>query len=589
VATRLHAPESSSRDLRSHRTRRSPRARRLAASASLKARRRAASAGLALLMAAASAGGARAQQLNLAAFAPSAQPALTFIIPQPLPAPHGSLQLALAFDYARDPLRVTSLCGPSSPGDRACAGDLTSADARVAQLGSTTLLVDLALFDALSLSLSAPMAIADAALDGGLSSTRAGLGDLGVAVSGGWAAQRGTAVGWSVGASLPTAREGTFAGEHGVTLTPSLSISQTLGRLSIAGRVGYHLRRRQVVFGIEQDDELLVGVGARYALQPALAIVADYWALLGIGGRRFTRAEAPAEIDLGVRLGSTRDLQLDLGIGTRAWPGDQGAGAPAFRGFFVLRHAFDTAVCSSGPEDYDGWQDADGCADLDNDLDGIPDSADACPNDAEDHDGFADEDGCPDLDNDADGIPDSQDLCPDHSEDRDGFQDLDGCPEPDNDADGVADGRDRCPLDPEDRDGFDDEDGCPEPGPGRPTVTLSGSRLLMSDRVYFDDQADTLHPMSGPALDALAATMKSLTGHPRVRVEGHTDDSGNPQANIDLSYRRARAVVEYLKAAGVPAEQLEYVGRGSSEPLAPNSSPEGRALNRRVEFVVIRP
>jgi len=253
----------------------------------------------------------------------------------------------------------------------------------------------------------------------------------------------------------------------------------------------------------------------------------------------------------------------------------------------VLRAALDTATCSSGPEDYDGWQDADGCADLDNDGDGIPDTADACPNDAEDRDGFADADGCPDPDNDADGLVDARDLCPDHSEDRDGFQDLDGCPEPDNDGDGVADGQDRCGLDPEDRDGFDDEDGCPEPGPGHPTVTLSGSRLLMSDRIFFEDEADTLHPMSMPALDALAAAMQSLAGHPRVRVEGHTDDSGNPQANIDLSYRRARAVVEYLKAQGVPAERLEYVGRGSAQPLAPNTTAEGRALNRRVEFVVI--
>jgi outer membrane protein OmpA-like peptidoglycan-associated protein len=173
------------------------------------------------------------------------------------------------------------------------------------------------------------------------------------------------------------------------------------------------------------------------------------------------------------------------------------------------------------------------------------------------------------------------------SEDRDGFQDQDGCPEPDNDADGIADGSDRCRLDPEDRDGFEDDDGCPEPGPGRPSVTVSGSRLLMSDRVYFEDEADTIRSVSTVALDALASTLKSLPGHPRVRVEGHTDDTGNPQYNVDLSYRRARAVVEYLKAQGVPAEQLEHVGRGSAFPIAPNTSPEGRALNRRVEFVLV--
>jgi OOP family OmpA-OmpF porin len=142
-------------------------------------------------------------------------------------------------------------------------------------------------------------------------------------------------------------------------------------------------------------------------------------------------------------------------------------------------------------------------------------------------------------------------------------------------------------MDPEDHDDFEDADGCPEPGPGRPTVTISGSRLLMSDRIYFEDEADTIRPVSTVALDTLAATLKSLPGRPRVRVEGHTDDSGNPQYNIDLSYRRARAVVEYLKAQGVDPAQLEYVGRGSQDPIASNKSAEGRALNRRVEFVVI--
>ena len=63
----------------------------------------------------------------------------------------------------------------------------------------------------------------------------------------------------------------------------------------------------------------------------------------------------------------------------------------------------------------------------------------------EDFDGFEDSDGCPDLDNDGDGIPDARDLCPNSPEDKDGYQDADGCPDPDNDEDGVLDAQDHCP------------------------------------------------------------------------------------------------------------------------------------------------
>jgi outer membrane protein OmpA-like peptidoglycan-associated protein len=306
-----------------------------------------------------------------------------------------------------------------------------------------------------------------------------------------------------------------------------------------------------------------------------------------VGGRSLRRAESPAEIDLGLRVGHLDLGELDLGVGTAAWPGERGAGAPGVRAFLSLRRALFGSTCETGPEDRDGFADQDGCNDPDNDGDGLLDAVDACPNDAEDRDGFADDDGCPDFDNDADGLPDAQDLCPDASEDADGFQDRDGCPEPDNDQDGVLDGADRCRLEPEDRDGFEDEDGCPEPGPEHPVVTRSGSRLLLSDRVYFEDESDTLRAVSTPQLSALATTFKSLPGSPRLRVEGYSDDSGDPQHNLDLSYRRARAVVEFLKQQGIAAERLDYVGKGAADPLAPNDSPEGRALNRRVEFVLL--
>lgn len=66
----------------------------------------------------------------------------------------------------------------------------------------------------------------------------------------------------------------------------------------------------------------------------------------------------------------------------------------------------------------------------DRDADGFPDRDDKCPTDTEDYDSFEDGDGCPDLDNDLDGILDVDDLCPVNPEDKDGDNDADGCPEP---------------------------------------------------------------------------------------------------------------------------------------------------------------
>ena len=102
----------------------------------------------------------------------------------------------------------------------------------------------------------------------------------------------------------------------------------------------------------------------------------------------------------------------------------------------------------------------------DRDGDGYKDDVDQCPDDPEDFDGFEDEDGCPDPDNDKDGILDGDDECPLVPEDYDGDADEDGCPEGDDgdrDGDGIPDSIDQCPDDPEDLDGFEDKDGCPDP------------------------------------------------------------------------------------------------------------------------------
>jgi outer membrane protein OmpA-like peptidoglycan-associated protein len=73
----------------------------------------------------------------------------------------------------------------------------------------------------------------------------------------------------------------------------------------------------------------------------------------------------------------------------------------------------------------------------------------------------------------------------------------------------------------------------------------------------------------------------------KVRVEGHTDDTGPEDVNMRLSQQRANSVRDYLVRKGVSAHRIEAKGYGESKPLEPGTSDSARAANRRVEFVVV--
>ena len=393
--------------------------------------------------------------------------------------------------------------------------------------------------------------------------------------------------------SLPTG-SATFAAARYWSSDPSVLVSYEVGSLTLAGELGYLLRKRASLVDVgvgangqlEIDDELHLAVGARYALHPRVALIAEVTSHMGFPGRSARANEFPMDGNLGARFTAAPGFTIDVGGGTSLV---SGYGAPDYRFFTIARYATEHEPCAAGPEDFDGFEDGDFCADPDNDADGIPDDVDECPNDAEDVDGFLDEDGCPDADNDADGILDAADQCPMQSEDLDGYQDTDGCPEPDNDEDGILDGVDQCPMEPEDQDHYEDDDGCPEPGPAEAVVTVTDTRILISERVYFEFDRDTIRSVSLPLLDQVASVIADLPENRVVRVEGYTDSEGVHGYNVDLSYRRARAVVEYLTSKGVARARLDYVGYGDRNPVAPNDSVDGRALNRRVEFTIIEP
>ena len=283
-----------------------------------------------------------------------------------------------------------------------------------------------------------------------------------------------------------------------------------------------------------------------------------------------------------------RNSFLTLGGGAGVVPGK--AGNPRARAFIGIifepnigdrdgdGYKDDVDACPSEPEDFDDFEDADGCPEPDNDKDGILDEddkcplnpedkdefededgcpegnkndrdgdgllddVDQCPDDPEDFDKFQDEDGCPDPDNDQDGILDVDDLCPNDPEDKDGWEDEDGCPDPDNDKDRILDNDDRCPNEPETRNGFEDEDGCPDRG----RVILTGTKIEILDKVFFEYNKAIIKSESFPILDAVAATLEGNPDIQLIEVQGHTDERGNDAYTLDLSTKRAAAVKQYL-------------------------------------------
>jgi OOP family OmpA-OmpF porin len=124
----------------------------------------------------------------------------------------------------------------------------------------------------------------------------------------------------------------------------------------------------------------------------------------------------------------------------------------------------------------------------------------------------------------------------------------------------------------------------PPPAPRPPPAVLPKSLNLQGG--YFELNSATLTDDSHGVLDSAAA---DLAAHAELKVElqGHTDSSGSDAHNLDLSQRRAESVRDYLISRGVAAAQVTAKGYGEAQPIADNSTPAGRALNRRVVMVVI--
>jgi len=342
---------------------------------------------------------------------------------------------------------------------------------------------------------------------GGLQST--GLGDLRIEAKGKLVRSSTKGVAWLVGLTVPTSfgaggndylGDDLPSGRGGV----AAHIDIAGGKMRLGANAGVLLRKPRKVYASEVGQQLTYGAGAAYNVTEDFSLIGE-----AFGRTALTAIEldaSPMEVGGGMRAQATDSVSVLAGGGVGVIGG---IGSPGLRFLMSVGYAPDLGdtdgdgitnmrdKCPLIEEDFDDFEDSDGCPENDNDGDRREDSIDKCPNDKEDIDGFEDEDGCPEYDNDNDGILDAKDrcpndaedgrapyakdgcpadkrdsdddgvsdlddACPDAYEDEDGFEDWDGCPEADNDHDGIADDDDSCPLCPEDVDGFEDGDGCPD-------------------------------------------------------------------------------------------------------------------------------
>ncbi len=196
-------------------------------------------------------------------------------------------------------------------------------------------------------------------------------------------------------------------------------------------------------------------------------------------------------------------------------------------------------------------------------------------------------------DRDRDGVIDPDDRCPDEPAgprpdprrtgcprvERERAVTVEVVPDVDRDGDGVLDPSDACPDDAGVATGDPTTTGCPR-------VFVRADRVVITQQPRFDVDRDVILAESVPLLTEVAAVLERHTELALIEVQGHTDDQGTASRNMDLSRRRAGSIRAWLVGHGIAPERLRAEGYGESRPIADNGTMEGRASNRRVEFVV---
>jgi hypothetical protein len=283
--------------------------------------------------------------------------------------------------------------------------------------------------------------------------------------------------------TVPTAQDQSFAGHPEPTGELRWLTELSYLTTSIQTTAGIRLRDEVEAASEALGHDLPWGVAALWTFlqsESKSRLVAALEAHGNIGLRPSFAAEIASPVLTGASLRwLAEDWSLIAGLEAGI---NGGLGGPRWRG--VLSAGYAPRVkdadqdgledhvdqCPVVAEDLDGFQDSDGCPEVDNDGDGVSDTDDRCPKELEDLDDFEDSDGCPDPDNDGDGVPDASDACVLVAGTASEAPKYHGCPDIDTDGDGIYDDKDRCLNKAEDRDGFQDDDGCPDPDNDRDRI-----------------------------------------------------------------------------------------------------------------------
>ena len=122
---------------------------------------------------------------------------------------------------------------------------------------------------------------------------------------------------------------------------------------------------------------------------------------------------------------------------------------------------------------------------------------------------------------------------------------------------------------------------------GAQLTPIDAKQVFVLNNIFFDTDKFDLKSESREELAIVVDLMKTNVGMV-IEISGHTDNQGAADYNVKLSEARAKSVVTYLVAAGVPAARLKFKGYGASQPAALNDTEANRALNRRIEMVVLK-
>jgi outer membrane protein OmpA-like peptidoglycan-associated protein len=126
----------------------------------------------------------------------------------------------------------------------------------------------------------------------------------------------------------------------------------------------------------------------------------------------------------------------------------------------------------------------------------------------------------------------------------------------------------------------------PPPPPPPTEIRVTCEKIEFPGKVQFKSGSDVIQARSHDLLLQIAEVMRTAKHIKKIRVEGHTDDSGSDTANLKLSDKRAASVKKFLVDSGIETARLESQGFGEGKPLTENKTKAGKEANRRVEFMI---